>query len=200
MNLQELQNKKQQYLNEKNNLENEKNNYIKDLAVIENQIETNDNILMSQFGTKEVDKLQEILVNLENELQQLEVQYSDLKSGKISASSFGDTSTSQFQNETKPTVNTEANVYAPAAVNIPTPPLQQQPNYPAYNGDQLQQQPNYPAYNGDQLQQQPNYQQTVVLQPQTIQPQVQPTTIVPPVTPAAPTPPQFVMPEIPNVR
>ena len=186
MNLQELQNKKQQYLNEKNNLENEKNNYIKDLAVIENQIETNDNILMSQFGTKEVDKLQEILVNLENELQQLEVQYSDLKSGKISASSFGDTSTSQFQNETKPTVNTEANVYAPAAVNIPTPPLQQQPNYPAYNGDQLQQQP--------------NYQQTVVLQPQTIQPQVQPTTIVPPVTPAAPTPPQFVMPEIPNVR
>ena len=194
MNLQDLQNKKQQYLNEKNNLENEKNNYIKELAVIENQIETNDNILMSQFGTKDVDKLQEILGNLENELQQLEVQYADLKSGKISASSFGDTSTSQFQNETKPSTNVEANVYAPAAVNIPTPPLQQQPNYPAYNGDQLQQQ-----------QQQPNYQQQVVLQPQ-VQPAqqsqqaVQPMTIVPQVTPAAPTPPQFVIPEIPNVR
>ena len=192
MNLQDLQNKKQQYLNEKNNLENEKNNYIKELAVIENQIETNDNILMSQFGTKDVDKLQEILGNLENELQQLEVQYADLKSGKISASSFGDTSTSQFQNETKPSTNVEANVYAPAAVNIPTPPLQQQPNYPAYTGDQLQQQP--------------NYQQQVVLQPQVqqVQPQVQqsaqPMTIVTPVTPAAPTPPQFVMSEIPNVR
>ena len=156
MDLQALQQKKQQYLNEKNNLEIEKNNYIKELAVIENQIQTNDNILMTQFGTKDPAQLQEILNNLENELQQLESQYSDLKSGKISASSFGDTSTQQFQNETKP--NTDTNYEQPKSFAPPSAPLMQPtPPIPG-SPTQLVQQPNYPAEQlQPQLVQQPNY-------------------------------------------
>lgn len=184
MNLQELQQKKQQYLTEKNNLEIEKNNYIKELAVIENQIQTNDNILMTQFGTKDPVQLQEILNNLENDLQQLENQYADLKSGKISASSFGDTSTQQFQNEVKPNVDTnyeQPKSFAPPAAPImqPTPPvpgsmtqLVQQPNYPAEQlQPQLVQQPNYPNM-------QPT-QPSAVLQPQN----TQNTSITPPPPP-----------------
>lgn len=178
MNLQDLQQKKQQYLTEKNNLEIEKNNYIKELAVIENQIQTNDNILMTQFGTKDPAQLQEILNNLENELQQLENQYADLKSGKISASSFGDTSTQQFQNETKPNIDTnyeQPKSFAPPSAPImqPTPPvpgsmtqLVQQPNYPAEQlQPQLVQQPNYPNIQQMQQMQQPVSQQTSITPP-----------------------------------
>lgn len=188
MNLQDLQQKKQQYLTEKNNLEIEKNNYIKELAVIENQIQTNDNILMTQFGTKDPAQLQEILNNLENELQQLENQYADLKSGKISASSFGDTSTQQFQNETKPNVDTnyeQPKSFAPPSAPImqPTPPvpgsmtqLVQQPNYPAEQlQPQLVQQPNYP--NIQQTQQFIQEQNTIP------QPVSQQTSITPPPPP-----------------
>lgn len=188
MDLQALQQKKQQYLTEKNNLEIEKNNYIKELAVIENQIQTNDNILMTQFGTKDPAQLQEILNNLENELQQLENQYADLKSGKISASSFGDTSTQQFQNETKSNTNTnyeQPKSFAPPSAPLmqPTPPIPGSPT-------QLVQQPNYPAEQlQPQLVQQPNYPNMQPMQPSTVLQQN--TSITPP-------PPPVFNPQIQN--
>lgn len=191
MNLQELQNKKQQYINEKINLENEKNNYIKDLAVIENQIKINNEILMTQFGTTDPAQLQEILNNFEVELQQLEGNYSDLKSGKISASSFGDTSTQQFQNEVKPGF---APVTAPIMQPTPPPPapqtvgttqLVQQPNYPAEQlQPQLVQQPNFPnaqQYNQESIMPQTLQQPQMPQMPQ--MPQTQQTSITPPPPP-----------------
>ncbi len=196
MNLQELQNKKQQYLTEKTSLENEKNNYIKELAVIENQIQTNDNILMTQFGTKDPNQLQEILNNLEGELQILETQYSDLKSGKISASSFGDTSTQQFQNEVKP--NSENTYEQPKSFAQVTAPIMQ-PTPPPPGQPQLIQQPNYPTEQlQPQLVQQPNfpnmqqYNQEQIIQPQTLQ-----TSITPP-PPPMPSMPQ--MPQTPQTQ
>ena len=84
MDINEVNQKIQNYTTEQTQLTNDKNRIDQELAVVNNQIENNKKELINQFGTDNETEILNSMSSLEQEITTLEQEYNDIKDGKKS--------------------------------------------------------------------------------------------------------------------
>lgn len=144
MEINEINQKIQEYTTNLTNLQNEKTKIDQDLAIINNQIETNKNELIKQFGTDNEQEISIKMQEIEQEIIKLENDYTDVINGKVSTdiivpeiqtAAINDnqiidqnqtqTQTHQTQTNTYQSPPVQPTTLAPQSVQVQQAPIQQ---------------------------------------------------------------------------